>query len=58
VIAEGELGYVWLTHEFRAGLDTLEEHLIELLTSWIRTIIANYHFRLDERARGSAKIAQ
>jgi hypothetical protein len=27
VIAEEEFGYVWLTHEFMAGLDTFEENL-------------------------------
>jgi hypothetical protein len=57
VIGEGELGYVGLTHEFRVGRDTFEEHLIEVLTSWVRTITENHHIRLDERARGSAKTA-
>ena len=57
LIVEGEIAYVWLTHEFWGGLDMFEQHAIELSTSRVRTTTENHHIRLNERARGFAKVA-
>ena len=57
VIIEGEIAYVWLTHEFWGGLGTFDQHVIELLTSWFRTTTENHLLRLNERERGFAKVA-